>query len=255
MEFLTKKSKLIHIIFGVICFTLLLSAILYMTQYANIRVLTKQSTDGVISLNGSMRTDDTTKEQYFNGDGENVNITNFWRTHKELGDVQEKMWLTYEYNKSLNQFNQLIVTFAVISLVLFAVMMIVGNQSRKVYYKSNLIVGIVAPACVAVFAIVLLAMNCSLMSRFNENYELFNYISLLMNDTGDIVGIEVSKMSNLEEVKALFNCNTLTFTLYNVYFALILVSALSMIGYAVYRYITSTEKRNAILLKAVESDE
>ncbi len=251
MEFLTKKSKLIHIIFGVICFTLLISAILYMTQYGNIRVLMKQSTDGVLSLNGAI----DTKTGYFKGEGANVNITDFWNNHQELGDVQEAMWTTYHFNKSLNQLNQLIVIFAVISLVLFAIMMIVGNHNRKVYYNSNLIVGIVAPACVAIFAIVLLAMNCSLMGRFNQNYELFNYMSLLMNDSGSIVGIEVSKMTDLEAVKALFNCDTLSFTLYNVYFSIILVAALAMIGYAVYRYITSTEKRKAIMLKAVESDE
>lgn len=260
MEFLTKKSKLIHIIFGVVCFTLLLSALVYLTQYANIRVLMQQSTDGVLSLNGTMEVDEVTKVEYFKGAEGNGNITDFWLNQEKLGnyglgDVQEAMWTTYRFNKSMNQLNQLIVVFAVVSLVLFAVMMIMGNPNRKVYYNSNLIVGIVSPACVAVFAIILIAMNSSLMGRFNQNYELFNYISLLMNDSGDIVGTDVSKMTDLEKVREMFNCNTLSFTLYNVYFAIVLVAALAMIGYAIYRYIASTEKRKAIMLKAVESDE
>lgn len=254
MEFLTKKSKLIHILFGVICFTLLISAIIYMTQYANIRVIMKQSTDGALSLNGAVK-GSSNGEPYFNGEGLNYNITNFWRIHQELGEVRDALWTTYEFNQSLNLFNQLIVVFAVISLVLFAIMMIMGNHSRKIYYNSNLIVGIVVPACVAVFSIVLIAMNSNLMGRFNQDYELFNYISLLTNESGDVVGTIVSQMTDLEQVQTLFNCNSTTFALYNVYFSFILIATLAMMGYAIFRYVTSTEKRNAIMLKAVESDE
>ena len=95
MEFLIKRSKLIHIIYGVICFVLLLSAVVYMTQYVHVRVLTIVSTTGVVELStGSL----------------NKNFIDFYALNN-LGDPVADMWKIYNFKQDLNNFNNLILYF------------------------------------------------------------------------------------------------------------------------------------------------
>lgn len=237
MNFLVKKSKLIHILFGVLCFTLLVSALIYMTQYMNIRVLITKSTSGVVSLGSS---------------GINQNILDFFNKNTGLvANLQDQMWEVYHYNNYLNMVNNLIVTFAMLSLVAFASMIIFGNHSRKVYYKSNLIVGIIVPSIVLVFAIVLMVLNTTALSKLNANSDFYNYVSLLTNEKQ---GIQLSQRDPAY-LQSLFSVNGTSFTLYNVYFAFIGLCSIAMIVYAVYRYLSSAVKRNEVIAKAVQVSE
>ncbi len=155
MEFLIKRSKLIHILYGVLCFILLISAVAFMTQYSNIRVLTTLSSDGVVDL----QTSDINK--FF---------IDFY-TANGLGDAKPDMWKIYNFQQSLNDFNNIILYFGVAALVLFAILMIAGNQSRKVYYLSNLVTGVAVPSVIAVLSIVLISLNSGFYGKFNEGYD------------------------------------------------------------------------------------
>lgn len=235
MEFLIKRSKLIHILYGVLCFILLISAVAFMTQYSNIRVLTTLSSNGVVDL----QTSDINK--FF---------IDFY-TANGLGDAKPDMWKIYNFQQSLNDFNNIILYFGVAALVLFAVLMIAGNQSRKVYYLSNLVTGVAVPSVIAVLSIVLISLNSGFYGKFNEGYDIYNRASLLIEEKDGSVNSQLS----IEELTKLYNCDTTTFTIYNLLFILILIASLAMVGYAIYRYISSTEKRNQIIARAVSENE
>lgn len=235
MEFLIKKSKLIHIIYGVICFVLLLSAIVFMTQYVNVRVLTTITTTGIVEIPQ---------------DGLNKNFIDFYNNNN-LGDPLPDMWKIYNFQQSLNDFNNLILYFGVTALVLFAVLMVAGNQSRKVYYISNLVVGVAVPSVVSILSIVLICLNSGLVGKFNEGKELYNMASLLCEQRNG----SVYSQYKLENLRPLFNCDTLTFVLFNVLFAIILVVSLAMVAYAIFRFINSSEKRAEIIARAVSENE
>ncbi len=235
MEFLIKRSKLIHIVYGVICFILLISSVIFMTQYINVRVITTLSTSGNLDLST---------------EGINVYFTDFYSLNN-LGDPTADMWKIYNFQQSLNNFNNLILYFGVAALVLFALLMIVGNQSRKVYYLSNLVVGVAVPSIIAILCIVLISINSGFYGKFNESKDLYCMAALLCEERKGVVYSQY-KLENLEP---LFNCNTLTFTLYNVLFAVILVVSLAMVAYAIYRFISSSDKRRQIIARAVSQDE
>lgn len=234
MEFLIKKSKLIHIIYGVLCFAIILSAVIFMTQYSNVRVLTT-TTSGVVELSSA---------------GINKNFTDFY-AFNNLPDVEGDMWKVYNFQQDLNDFNNLILYFGVAAFALFAVLMIVGNQSRKVYYLSNLVVGIVVPSVVAILSIVLLSLNSGFIGKFNDNKQVYELASLLCEDRN---GLMYSQYK-LENLLPLSNCNTLTFALYDVFFVIVLVVSLAMVAYAIYRYISSSKKRAEIIARAVSENE
>lgn len=235
MEFLINRSKLIHIIYGVICFVLLLSAIVFMTQYVHVRVLTTVSTTGVVELSSGNL---------------NKNFIDFYSLNN-LGDPTADMWKIYNFKQDLNNFNNLILYFGVTALVLFLVLMIVGNQSRKVYYMSNLVVGVAVPGIIAILNLVLICLNSGFYGKFNEGKDLYNMASLLVEEKKGIVYSQYQ----LDRLKPLFKCDTLTFTLYNVLFAIILVVSLAMVAYAIYRFINSSEKRKEIIARAVSQNE
>lgn len=241
MNFLIKKSKLIHILFGVICFTILISALIYMTQYANIRVFYTIS-DGQVYIG--------------NVDFNNF-IYNFASNNQEVfhgGQITSALSTVYTFSRDMSAFNDMIVVFAVLSLVLFAVMMITGNHNRKVYYVSNLATGIAAPFIVSIFSIIMIVQNCLLMGRFNAEYSLFNYISLLTDESTRVFVSQQVGEEALANVQTMFTCDTTSFVLYNVYFSLVLLVSLAMIGYSVFRFLESKEKRKEIIAKAVSSN-
>lgn len=235
MEFLIKRSKLIHILYGVLCFVLLISSVAFMTQYANIRVLTSLSTQGELSLQTS---------------GINKNFIDFYNKNGLDGSTAD-MWKIYNFQQSLNDFNNLILYFGIAALVLFAIMMIAGNQSRKVYYLSNLITGVAVPSIIAILSIVLISINSGFYGKFNEGYDLYNRASLLIEEKDGAVYSQYT----IKDLNALYNCNTVTFTIFNILFIVILFASLAMVGYAIYRYISSTEKRNQIIARAVSENE
>lgn len=258
MKFLIKRSKLIHILYGVLCFVLLVSAVAYLTQYANVRVL-YSVTDGI-------------KVMKF--DGLNLNFVQFYQRQgwvvTENSSVYIDAWTNFannvptqydrmfsdmsailSYQEQLIVVNDLILYFGLAALVLFAFMLIIGNQSRKVYYKSNLIVGIAAPSIVSVLMIVLLVFNSAAMQKFSENKDLFNYANLLVEEKYGAVNAQLS----IEALQAKFNCDITTFIVYNLLFILVLIASLAMVAYAVFRFMNSAEKRKELIAKAVSYNE
>ena len=142
-SFLTKNAKLIYFIYGVLLAAVLISALFFMTQYRYIRVNYDLKWGEVLfSETSSMN---KTNQTYLYDFFYNNNVGGY------TGDFNKYARIVFDFKNSLDAFNDLIVTFSIIGLICFAGLLICANHSRKVYYKSNLILGIVFPLVVIVF--------------------------------------------------------------------------------------------------------
>ena len=166
-EFLKNKAKLIVLAYGVLLFAVFLFGLFYMTQYAHIHIAYSLQ-GGVASYSddltiGSFATN-MDLFQYFNDSTDStspllVGITKTSKTVVDAGYAD----IIYKFQTDMSSFNTLIIVLMLLSIVCFAVMLIFSNQSRKVYYKDNLYVGILMPLTVSVFSLVLLILNkCSI---------------------------------------------------------------------------------------------
>lgn len=249
-KFLTNKAKYIYFALGIMMFIVLIGALLYMTQYAHIHVYFTRSAKNVISfaadtedaLNNSnqvlydffARTTDTTF-------GAGVNFGN------SIGD--NLATTVYNFQVAMSSFNNLILTFSIVGLICFAGLIVLSNHNRKIYYTSNLVGGIVLPAITGVFSIVMIVKNLILMNTFNDNYELFNRVSVLQNpDTKTAAGKQID---NIQYLKDLYSCDSTTFIIFTVLFSIVCLYSLFLVGYAVYRYKASADEREKIIEKAV----
>lgn len=246
-KFLTSKAKILYIVFFVLTFALLVSAVVYATQYANIHVL-------FTAIDG---------DRYVTSDSQNefkeiqTYVFDFFKNTTD--PTFEKDFGVYvptviKFQETLAAVNDFIVAAGVVSIICVAGLFILSNHNRKVYYKSNLVGGIVLPLVVIIMNVILIVKNLSLMSFFNENYELFNRVSVLQ--TRGQTKIDASQsVDNIQFLKDLYSCDSTTFIIYTIFCCVIIAYALFMMFYSVYRYKECAERRNQIMERAVNNND
>lgn len=257
-DFLKNKAKLIILAYGVIIFAVLLFGLYFMTQYAHIHIAYSLA-GGTVTYSeelviGSFA-ENTSLFQYFNTavDSTSPVLTGITRTSKTVVDAGYAD-IIYNFANDLSSFNSLIIILELIAIVCFAVMLIFSNQSRKVYYKDNLAIGILMPLAVIVLNLVLLIKTFSLMGTFNNNLDLFRVTSFFMNP--DIAPTD----KQLASVEGGFNnvilpnttgVSSLVFVIAIILFVVLMIISILMIAYTAYRYKECAKRRNDIIERAV----
>lgn len=162
-----------------------------------------------------------------------------------------------DFRSSLDSFNELILVYGIISLIVFAALLVISNHSRRIYYKANLVGGIVLPLVNVVFSVILIIQALSIMSSLSDptNSALFNIVSALQNPVigSNNVGIAASEETNLAQINNIinaFNINSTTVVLYVVFFALTAIFNIFLIVVAVMKYNATAKERNEVLEKA-----
>ncbi len=270
-DFLSKKAKLIYLLCGVLSLLTLILGVAFMSQYRNIRVnytIVKNQVTGqeriVIGPTETMNGGNQMAVfEFFTrlGTGQ-LDELDAYKAHPELKELKEKYMsgaeltdeskmLVYNYKNKLDNYNNMIILFSVLSLVSFALMMVFSNQSRKIYYKSNLISGIVLPGIIIVLNLILIIMSFGLMSELSANYTYFNIVSVLQNPVNaklaDAAITVETNNKNINQIFELFNCNSLTFVLYDLLFALSLLYSAFLIAFAVLKYKWTAERRAEVI--------
>lgn len=247
--FLEKHSKLIYTIYAILMGVVLIAALFFMTQYRYIRVNYESSWKGITmssnsQLNGAQQ---TALWRFFN----NKSYTEYFGLASgdfaSIGTDIGYGYTVFYFRQALDNFNTLLVWFAVFGFVCVAGLFIAANHSRRIYYKSNLIAGIIFPVAVIVFAIILVVNEFSLMSQLNENYNLFNLVSILQNPVNE----QLSRPNrDVAVIAGMFNCNNLTFILFLILLAIVVIYSIFLIVYAIKRYNGCAKERQSILEKA-----
>jgi len=260
--------------FGIIVGLLFIVALYYITNYAHIHVYYTLEADGTISA--FSRTTETTlgysNKNLFNYFTKNAGVITY--DTEGLILVNGETWVAenaesaskfmsmfpqsadfstvyapiiFDFQIAMSQFNDLIVTFGLIGIICFALLLVFANHSRRIYYKSNLIAGIILPLIVVVFGIVMIVKNVQLMNTFNQNFELFNVTSVLQNPATSGTAVQ----SNTDYILSQYSCNSSTFIIYIVIFALVIIYSLFLAIYAVIKYKVTSQEREEIIKRAV----
>lgn len=246
-KFLTKNSKWFYFAFGIIMGIVILSALFYMTQYANIHVYYRISTNGDLVISKATPHDQSgaTNRALFNF---------FERTQDNVFEKDFNLYkmIVYNFQVAMSSFNDLILIYGIIGVICFAVLLILGNHNRRIYYVSNLVGGIVCPSIISIFSIVMIVKNTILMGTFNENKELFNRVSVLQDTTYN-EGYNTS--FSIEYLQQKYSCNDLTYIVYDLIFGIVLLYSVFMIFYAIKKYKSTAADRAKVLEKAVQNND
>ncbi|MBQ9449019.1 MAG: hypothetical protein IJU60_04010 [Acholeplasmatales bacterium] len=270
-NFLSKKAKLIYLLCGVFSLLTLILSLGFMTQYRYLRVNymieTNRATGEQRIVIGSTATlngdDQRPLFDFVNQLGSGIyDDLESYKAHPELEEFQtqymdgtvlkeEAKMQVLNYKKSLDNYNNMIVIFSVLSLVMFALMFVFGNNSRRIYYKSNLIAGIVLPGVIVVLNLVLIISSFSLMNELAQNYTYYNLISVLQNPDNRIyTQLAVTAETNSKNLATLmnsFDCNALTFVLYDLLFAFVLAYNVFLIVFAILKYKWTAQRRAEVI--------
>ncbi len=245
MNFLTKHSKAIYYIYGILIAVMIFAGLFYASQYCDVRVLYSLSGDSVEILPGTAdnlnRSNRYVFEYFAAG---NLSSLGFSSNFDDYSHI------VYDFQILLSHVNDLIIILGLVSLICFAGLLVLSNHSRRIYYKSNLVGGAILPLIVAILTIILLVNNLSVMGVFNENYDLFNFVSLLQGDNQ----IYNSQMASSELINN-FTCNSTTFALFMILFIIVIAYSIFLIAYACIKYKATAEERAEILKKAVGNND
>ncbi len=175
---------------------------------------------------------------------------------KEYGkDGKTIAQMIYDFQLEVSSVNSFIIVVGVISLICFAIMLIFSNQSRRVYYKSNLYVGLGMPLIVIIFTIIGLVKNFSVMGTFNANKDLFRIVSFLQDPEID-VATKAKACSNYNiilERSSKFGATG--FYLAMAAFIILAIYSVLMMVYTVYRYKECAKRRSDILERAANKND
>lgn len=149
-DVLNKYGKIVVFSFGIMAFVLLVWSLIYFDSFQYLRTLLYKG-----GLNTSDRLPRAILEAYFGPDAA-----------QEGG----AWYIVHDFYTFAQKFNQSFHIFTIVMLVLFAVLLVAANHSRKKFYLSNLFFGVTISFTAIIYAIVILFKNGSVMGMFNDTY-------------------------------------------------------------------------------------
>lgn len=195
-------------------------------------------------------------------DGNYVNLysevfTNGWTTTTRYELYQTQFKKVDDVRKSLDSYNTLILITGIVSLITFALLIILSNHNRNIYYKENLIGGIVLPLINIIFFLILIINGFSLVSNISNssNNALYNIVSAIQNPVigYNNVSLAMSEETNLEQIQTIINnfkINPTTLLIYISIFAIAIAYNVFLIIFAFAKYNATAKERKEVLDRA-----
>ena len=296
MKKLFSKSKILYYILGLISGVIILSSLFFMTQYRYVRVNYSLSSAGEVEFleSNSVNSTDQSKLFTFINDLANrayeekgsteaqaaIDNNKIFSTILEKDSDDNYKYLSYEvidngwvqqnkyqykYDvfKTVREFrvkadnlNTMILVFGLISLIMFAGLLILSNHNRKIYYKENLIGGVLLPLVNIVLMIVLIINCLGLVSDISDPTKnaIYNMFSVSQNSSvAENIGVAVTDATNTAQIKNIisnFNVTPITAIVYMIMFALVAAYNAFLIVFAVLKYNDTAKERKEVLDRA-----
>lgn len=216
-QFLKKNAKLIYIIFGVMCALLIVIACVFMTPYNGTAVAyNKDYLQGIEA--GLMST--------------NPGLVAF--TIAAGYNFSDVFYYMFVFNRGLQTVNDMILYSGLVSLIMFAAMMICANASRKKYYISNLVSGIACPIVCIIMSIITIVLAFSAITPLfdPEMYELLNWCAIGNTNEAFTAAIETWRNQDTSG----FTVTITPVILLSVYFVIFIIANVGLILYTVFRF-------------------
>lgn len=294
MKFLNKNAKLFIAVYVVLLALVVLFACYFMTQYQNIHVayainngVIKFEPTHTIYTNGpsneylfayftagkadglSNYSSDTTNpywdvmSQYHNTYVANFefSLSNplppYFFSNVEIEPGVTYAQYVYNFSKSMNAFNDELIRYSLICIVLVSLLFLFGNHSRNIYYGSNLVVGVLSPLVVIAYTAVMMIKNFKLLSMFSEHNDILRIVSVLVapNITINDAKAYMSNGGYEKIMEASSNINGSTFYISTVIFALVFVVSVLVMVYTIYRYKSTAKRRQEVIERAVQNND
>jgi hypothetical protein len=257
MNLLKNNSKLVIFTFGIIVALSVILTISFMTQYAHVHVIYTMDEDGEIEIlkdSTSQLGSYTLTNQYL---ASYLNSTTKMPGPLDGLTFDEAKETIYSFQQSMNGMNNFILACLVVGLCMFAGLLIFSNNSRSVYYKSNLIAGIVAPSVVCIMSIVAIIWDILLISNFNANSDLYKMTAVMENF--DIAAIDKLQMRQTMEFQTVIDnyasgVNTATLVVTLIYFIVVIASAGVVVAHTLLKYKNTTARREEIIKRAMVTE-
>ena len=268
-QFLKKRAKLIYILMFAISLFIFVSSTVYITAYNDTAVdYTKEvkenpnatSVEGNVNLLEFIRTlrninkNDKVAEasfNYFYGSftpGREYK-ENYQTKYDNFNIAYRSM---YDFNQKLQTANNSLFYLGLFALAMVAVMCICANSSRRKYYISNLVSGVVCPTATIAFTAVTLYHNIEAMMFLDQYWDLLNW-GVLGNQ-----GLPKEKFTLLNGTKT-YNASpaikwfvegdtshySLSFDsliIYTVFLGVFIVCNGLLIAYTVFRYLNTRKE-------------
>lgn len=259
MKNYNKNSKLFYMIFLGLGFGLLILAIVYMTQYSNLFLYKTNSgfgsdPDGNIQNNThwlaflANPTGDSVVEQIKVLLGLPTGIAT--DTSTATAAFTQSCPIIREYYEGIQKVNWTIFYFAISSLVLVAIGFLFSNHSRRIYYKSNLVIGVFISLAIIAFGLLCVVTNTSLISGMNEHHTLLNTLDYICSSA--LHGADITDPNFILGINSI---NPTTIIVTDIYLAVVIGYAAFMLVYTIRRYNDCEAERKDIIAKAVSLDE
>ncbi len=271
-NFLKNKSKWIILTYAIILSLVLLYALVYMTNFADVHVYYSKNTDGVISFSAQNTLTINSSQngqlfKYFQNLAVNVSTGKTADYPNPLYSLIGKhsggttfvdsglAQIVYDFQTDMSEYNDQLIVYFCVCIVLFACMLIASNQSRKVYYISNLVVGITVPLAVTVYTIIMMVKNFALMGTFNDNVDLFKAVAYLQDQNVTVSDKVVSYKDWSQIEDATTSVNSTVFIIGTILFIVLIVYSVLLIVYTVYRYKECSKRRAEIIERAAKAND
>lgn len=225
-QFLKKNAKLFYILFAVFSFVFIILSCVFMTTYNRIAV--DYTEDFLIT-------------------GRPTILTGMSTFCRKTGMQYDVLYGTmFDVNSDLQVANNMMLYLGAVSLVMVAIMLICANASRKKYYISNLVSGVVCPSVCIIMGIITIVFIIICVGDINANYEVLNWGSLANGDYYN----RAAEQFKANDTSG-FTVSATPLIIYIVIIALFIIASGAMIAYAVYRYL---DTRKELLVSEDESD-
>lgn len=256
MKKLISKMKLFHLILLSLAGLVILSALPFKTQYSNIyvNVDTTLEKSGKSDINGSLGTDQTYLYEFFEYDGvskekNSAGLKDFTDNDGNVFgyDFNNYKGTVYYFENDLNALNTYLLWFGIVSIIGVAILYIFGNNNRRIYYKSNLLANGLVTVVILTMGIIFFINSFSMMGRFSQDSNLYNYVSVLQNPDIQIDIFKAGALNgDLDFVKSHFDCNVTTFIVYDLFIALFMAYTIFIFILTVVKYKATAERRKEL---------
>lgn len=143
---------------------------------------------------------------------------------KYLTELASAKTTIYDVNKTIQAANNTLFYLAIVVIVLFVIMAILGNVNRKKYYISNLVAGIAAPIITIGYAIVALINNIEAKNAILDNYS-YLFLQNELYNKGD------------------YDITVLPMNFATIFLIILMISSVAVIAHTTLKYLV-TRKNN-----------
>ncbi len=267
-QFLKKRAKLIYILMFAISLFIFVSSTVYITAYNDTAVdYTKEVKENpnATSLDGNdylfsfikklhdINTKDNVNEAFFN-----FNYGSFEPGRVYIENIVVKKYDSfniafrsmYDFNQKLQTTNNSLFYLGLFALAMVAVMCICANASRRKYYISNLVSGVVCPTATIGFTVFVLIQNFQAMAFLGKYWDLLNWSALgnqnIPSETYQINGVEYTTTPVIkwfiEGDTSHFCLNYNSLIIYTVFLVAFIICNGLLIAYNVFRYLDTRKE-------------